>query len=89
MTIPERKASEKHDYEILFKDSAEYFSVRNAKMIQEGQFVRFISFQSLLPNAPLEEEFWYPIINIHRIKRYAKKETIGVLTANPKNEQNS
>jgi hypothetical protein len=70
MSQPERKATEKHDYEILFKDSAEYFAVKNAKMIQEGAFVRFITFDCKLPSARLEEDHWYPIVNIHRIKRY-------------------
>jgi hypothetical protein len=64
------KATEKFDYEILFKDSPEYFVVQNAKMIPEGKLVRFICFDSALPTALLKEEVWYPINNIFRIKRY-------------------
>jgi hypothetical protein len=59
----------KHDYEILFKDSPEYFAVLNAKMMQEGSLIRFICFV----DDKLSHEEWYPIQNIHRIKRYAEK----------------
>ena len=65
------KCLEKHHYEILFKDSPEYFAVKNAKMIQEGSFVRFICFDGFKPL----EDHWYPINNIHRIKRYTSKES--------------
>jgi hypothetical protein len=57
----------KSDYELLFKDSAEYFGVFNAKMIQEGQFIRFICFNE---DNTYKETVWYPIQNIHRIKSY-------------------
>lgn len=59
----------KHDYEILFKDSPEYFVVRNAKMIVEGSFVRFFCFVG----DTYQESHWYPIQNIHRIKSYQTK----------------
>lgn len=70
LSTAEKKSTEKFDYEILFKDSAEYFVVKNSKMIQEGAFVRFLSFEDSLPISKLREEQWYPIVNIHRIKRY-------------------
>ncbi len=54
------------DYEILFKDSPSYFVVNSSKMLTEGGFVRFITF---LDGVFVSEEF-YPIANIHRIKRY-------------------
>jgi len=60
-------AFKKADYELLFKDSSEYFLVENAKMIQEGLFIRFICFD--LDNKFKANE-WYPIANIHRIKSY-------------------
>ena len=60
------KAFEKHDYEILFNDSAEYFLVKNCKMVQEGDLIRFICFKG----DKLASEEWYPMSKIHRIKRY-------------------
>ena len=60
----------KNDYEILFKDSPEYFVIFNAKMFQEGDLIRFISFND---SGFIIETHWYPIFNIHRIKTY--KET--------------
>lgn len=59
-------ATKKTDFEILFKDSPGYFAIKNAKMIQEGAFVRFICFDEDM----FKEEHWYPIQNIHRIKSY-------------------
>jgi len=56
----------KHDYEITFKDSPEYFVVENAKMIPEETLVRFICFTG----DKYKEEVWYPTCNIYRIKRY-------------------
>lgn len=56
----------KRDYEILFKDSPEYFAVKNARMIQEGLFVRFISFDGDV----FKDDTWFPINVIHRIKAY-------------------
>jgi hypothetical protein len=59
--------NKKRDFEILFKDSPEYFAVLNAKMIFEGKkFVRFLIFEG---DVLIAEEF-YPIQNIHRIKTY-------------------
>lgn len=60
----------KHDYEILFKDSPEYFVVKNAKMIQEGLMIRFIQFDE--NDNPVSEES-YPIFHIHRIKVYYER----------------
>lgn len=56
----------KYDYEIMFKDSPEYFLIKNAKMIQEYSLVRFICFEG----DKYKEEVWYPTQNIYRIKRY-------------------
>jgi len=56
----------KHDFEVMFNDSPEYFLVKNAKMIFEQGMIRFICFD--------KDEFkhneWYPMSNISRIKRY-------------------
>ena len=60
----------KSDFEILFHDSPEYFAVSNAKMMQEGNMVRFICFDD---KDSLKEEIWYPMSNIYRIKRYPEK----------------
>ena len=59
------KKNKVSDFEILFKDSPEYFYVSNARMFQEGKLIRFIVFE----NEKFKEEHWYPISNIHRIKR--------------------
>ena len=63
----EKNYIKNHDYEILFNDSSEYFIVLNAKMIQEGDFVRFICFDDE-DNYKCDE--WYPLCKIHRVKRY-------------------
>ena len=60
-------AMTKHDYEIMFNDSPEYFVVKNAKMMQEQSFVKFISFDG---SDKYKETHWYPISKIHRIKSY-------------------
>jgi hypothetical protein len=60
----------KADFEILFKDSPDYFLVENAKMLQEDNLIRFIGFDE---NNKLKEETWFPINNIFRIKRYYGK----------------
>lgn len=65
---PKEKAMKKTDFEILFKDSPEYYSVLNAKMIIEGSFVRFLCF---IENTFSHDE-WYPVQHIHRIKGYPK-----------------
>ena len=57
----------KSDFEISFQASPDYFLVENAKMIQEGNLVRFICFDE---NDKFKENIWYPMINIFRIKRY-------------------
>ena len=48
MKIAIEKAFIKNDYELLFKDSSEYFVICNAKMFQEGNLIRFICFNILL-----------------------------------------
>ena len=62
------RSLQKHDYEILFNDSPEYFAVENAKIVFEGNMVRFICFSE--DNTPKWDE-WYPLCRIHRIRRYA------------------
>lgn len=61
-----QKQLEKHDYEIMFNDSPEYFAVKNAKFFQEQAFVRFVCFDG----DNYAEDVWFPISKIHRIKRY-------------------
>ena len=59
----------KSDFEVSFQDSPDYFLVENAKMMQQGNLVRFICFDE---NDKFKEDIWYPMINIFRIKRYYK-----------------
>lgn len=66
MSKAEENSLKKYDYEVLFKDSPEYFAIKNAKMIQEKKLIRFICFH---PNDLFKEDVWFPISNIHRIKR--------------------
>ena len=66
-SISKSKGLLKHDYEILFNDSADYFIAENAKMTQEGSLIRFICFDE---NGEFKEDVWYPMVGIHRIKRY-------------------
>lgn len=70
MNKAEENAKKKRDYEILFKDSPEYFWVANARMLFEGPMVRFICFN---PDDTPKDDQWYPLANIHRIKAYAEK----------------
>ena len=57
----------KSDFEVLFKDSPDYFLVENAKIMFEQGMVRFICFTEA---DNWKEEVWYPMCNIYRIKRY-------------------
>jgi hypothetical protein len=61
-------AFKKFDYEILFKDSPDYYVVKNAKFLIEGTFVRFICFEG----DEISHDEYYPTQHIHRIKRYYK-----------------
>lgn len=63
---PIEKSKQLNNFEILFKDSPEYFAVAGAKMLVEGPFVRFICFD---PEGKFKQDLWYPIENIFRIKR--------------------
>lgn len=63
-----QNAMKKSNFEILFKDSAEYFAVSNAKMFTEGPYTRFVCFNE--DNTFSHNEF-YPTNDIHRIKAYA------------------
>lgn len=56
---------EKHDFQILFKDSPEAYWVGNARMLIEGDFVRFVVFKEDV----YDHDEFYPTIHIHRIKR--------------------
>ena len=58
----------KHSFQILFKDSPEAYWVENARMLIEGDFVRFVVFEKDIYS---HDEF-YPTQHIHRIKRYAR-----------------
>ena len=54
-----------NDYEILFKDSAEVFTIVNSRMIQIGNLIVFRQFDEMKCIA----EYSYPVNNIYRIKR--------------------
>jgi hypothetical protein len=56
----------KYNYELLFHDSPEYFYVNNARMMQEKDLIRFICFDD---QSKYLFDMWFPVINIHRIKR--------------------
>lgn len=58
----------KSNFELLFRDSSEYFLIENAKMISEAGFVRFICFDE---KDNFKKDVWYPLVNIYRITRYA------------------
>lgn len=60
-------AWKKHDYEIKFNDSPECFLVKNCKMIQEYNMVKFICFDS---NDEYIKTIWYPYSKIHSITKY-------------------
>jgi len=67
MDKAKEKQMQKSNFEITFQDSPEYFLVANAKMIQEGNMVRFLCFNE---QGIFKEDIWYPMVNIYRIKRY-------------------
>lgn len=67
MSIAKEKQMRKSDFEVTFQDSPEYFIVENAKMIQEGNLIRFICFDK---EDRFKEDLWYPMVNVYRIKRY-------------------
>ena len=67
MSKAKEKQMRKSDFEISFQDSPEYFLVQNAKMIQEGNLLRFICFDE---NDKFKEDVWFPMINVYRVKRY-------------------
>lgn len=53
-------------FEILFKDSIEYFRIENARMLaHDGSFVRFMIFDG----DTIKEEVFYPLVNVYRIKK--------------------
>jgi len=63
---PTGTKNQKHNFQILFKDSPEDFWVDNARMLIEGTFVRFIVFE----NDEYSHDQFYPVMHIHRIKRF-------------------
>ena len=63
-----QKQMEKSDFEVLFKNSPDYFVVQNAKLIFEESAARFICFDGDV----FKEDVWFPYVNVHRIKRYSK-----------------
>jgi len=67
MKTAKENQMKKSDFEISFQDSPEYFLVENAKMIQEGNLLRFVCFDE---NDNYKEDVWYPMINVYRVKRY-------------------
>lgn len=67
MNKAQENAWKKSNYEITFNDSPEYFLVKNAKMIFEHNMIRFICYDD---SNIFKEDVWYPMINVHKIKRY-------------------
>jgi len=67
MNKARENAFKKSDFEIMFKDSPDYFVIKNCKMIFEYMMVRFICFDE---NDKWKEEIWYPMESIFKIKRY-------------------
>jgi len=61
--------NKKHDYEIMFLHSPEYFVVTNCKMIFENQMLRFICYNE---DNSYKEDIWFPYISIYRVKKYAE-----------------
>ena len=55
-------------YQILFKDSPEYFYVEShiVRFLIEGPLIRFICFDK---KGNYKKDEWYPVANIHRIKK--------------------
>jgi hypothetical protein len=60
------KIFRKHKFEIVFRDSSEYFLSDNAKMVQEGKLLRFIEFKEQ-DGKVLTRSIYYPIANVFRI----------------------
>jgi hypothetical protein len=65
MNTPAEKANRKSDFELLFKDSPQYFAVLNARMIQEGALVRFVCFDN---QDRYDKDVMFPLANIFRIQ---------------------
>ena len=59
------KEDQVRKFEILFKDTSEYFYIENARLFTEGGFARFVKFNS---DGTYIEDFYFPLINIYRIK---------------------
>ena len=66
MTSPTGEKREKHNFQILFKDSPEGYWIDNARMLIEGAFVRFV----VLKDDTYSHDEFYPTQHIHRIKRF-------------------
>lgn len=52
-------------YQILFQDSPEYFTHHNARMISMDGLLMFRTFTE---DGELEDCYYYPMVNVHRIK---------------------
>jgi hypothetical protein len=52
-------------FQVLFKDSSEYFEIHNARMFTEGGLLRFVKFDL---DGNHIEDIYYPLINVYRIK---------------------
>jgi hypothetical protein len=57
----------KRNFQILFRDSSEYFYIVNARMFTEGPLVRFVLFND---QDEMLEDVYYPLCNVYRIKTY-------------------
>lgn len=54
----------KRNFQILFRDSSEYFFIKNARLFNESNFARFEVFEE----DTWKETIYYPLCNIFRIK---------------------
>lgn len=73
MPLPYDKTQDKQDYEILFRDSNDYFSEKNARLVYLNGVACFFVFDD---KDNLKYTAHYPLINIYRIKTYAPTKLI-------------
>jgi len=62
-----KRTEQLSDFEVLFKDSTEYFAVKNARLFKAGPDCFHFN---VFKDGKCAEEVIYPAANIHRIKRY-------------------
>jgi hypothetical protein len=69
MARAKKESEMKGTFSILFKDSPEYVSIENARLLVESGLVRFMVFDD---EDNFIEDIWFPLINIFRIQRNVK-----------------